>query len=166
MQFINSGNTRLVVLAGPFAFKIAKIRLRYPLQRAIDICKAKKASEKFAEWRRERDQGIASVIVRAVFGGIYANLAERRRFLEHPDAELVPTLLTFGGLVNVQKRGNNIDDLAINSHPLLRSITVSTVLGQDLSRPEQYCTIDGKLLLADYGNPYLEIVLRNWAKPI
>lgn len=165
MQFINSGNTRFVVLAGSFAFKIAKIRLLYPLQRTIDILKAKKAADKFAEWRLERGQGVASVIVRAVLGGIFANLAERKRYLQHPDADLVPTLVTFWGLVNVQKRGDDVGDYPIDNHPLFRSVSTSTVPGQDLSRRDQYCMIDGKLLLADYGNPCLELILRNWVKP-
>lgn len=164
MRIINSGCTRLVILVGPFAFKIAKIRLGYPLQRAFTILKTRKFTEKTTEWRSERRSGLLSVIVQAVFAGVFANLAERRLWPQYPDADLVPTLWGCG-LINIQMRGDALGNESIFGHPIMRLVRSSTTLGADTCSRKQYCVIKGRVLLADYGNPALGLALeRAWVQ--
>ena len=161
MQLINTGHTRLVVLAGPYAFKIAKFRLLYALWRIVVTLWNREAVSKMSLWRRKRG-GVMSVVLQAVFAGVYANLAEHGRYQEYPGAGLVPTLTTWWGIVNVQKRGDTLRAIAIDGHPLFQQTHLDPSLSQDLLRPEQYCMLHDQVLLADYGNPALEPVFRAW----
>jgi hypothetical protein len=156
MEIITTGHTRIVILAGTYAFKIARTRIGYCIQRTINIVKSRETRQKVAKWRCERG-GVIRVVWQALTGGIGANIREYRLSRQYPDSGLAETLFTCG-IVNVQRRGERVAVTDISAHPIVQAVTAMSTNGyldNDTLRPDQFCRIDGRVRLVDYGNPIL-----------
>lgn len=156
MEIITSGHTRLVILAGNYAFKIARPRIGYCIARTFAIIRAKETKEKVQKWQRERG-GVVRVVLEALSGGIGANIREYRLSRQYPDSELAETLFSCG-ILNVQRRGERIAERDVTGHPVVETVrrsSTSADLVADTLRPDQFCRIAGRVKLADYGNPLL-----------
>lgn len=158
-KLINAGRTRIVILLGPFAIKIAKIGLRHMVERSYRIVRSRQVRQKMAAWKREHGQSVFGVVSQALFLGIWANRAEYRLWVHHPHEDLAPTLFTLFYLVNVQMRGTPVETVRGSDVPWLRQIPLRTNVREDLDRAEQYCAIGDRICLADYGYQEFEPIL-------
>ena len=166
MRFVRWGETRVVILIGPYALKVARLGLGYALHRTVEILRSGQAPEKIVEWRRDRNLSVLGVLCETLSIGIVSNMKEYHRSRNHSDFSLMPTLWTFFYLVNVQRRGNPVADETKLNHPLLRLLPRTEHLRSDIDRPEQYCWHGRQLLLVDYAHPNLEGLLgRHQSKP-
>lgn len=160
MRIVTSGATRVVILIGPYAIKIAKFfRVRYTAGRIFAILRARRAREKIAEWRREQGGGALSMVCRTAIGGIDHNRREYQRSAAYPDLRLMPTLWTFFYLVNVQQRGEPVPADTLPEHPLLHHVPLGTTAADDILRPQQFCKFNDQTYLVDYGLAGLDDVL-------
>ena len=159
MRIVVSGKTRVVILIGPYALKVARFGLSYTLHRTVEILRSGQTHEKIVEWSRDKNLSVWDVLCATLFIGIASNMKEYHRSRNHADFSLMPTLWTFFYLVNVQQRGNPVANETRLNHPLLRLLHRSKHIGSDIDRPEQYCWHGRRLLLVDYAHPDLEGVL-------
>ena len=158
MRFVGSGKTRLVILIGPYALKIARLGLSYTLHRAFEILRSGQTREKIVEWS-DKNLSIRDILCETLLIGIVSNKKEYHRSRNHSDLGLMPTLWTFFYLVNVQQRGDPVADETRLNHPLLRLLPGYEHFRSDIDRPEQYCWHGRQLLLVDYAHPNLEGLL-------
>jgi hypothetical protein len=172
MQILLNGKTRIVILAGPFAFKIARIRLLHYLIRSVWYCRRAATiigrghiAEQRARWHREGTNACTVVktafvleLRRALISGVVANFTECRLTGKSNEYDLVPTICTLFYLINVQVRGKPDSVLDIASHPVMRILAATGQPALDLE-PQQFCTFRRRTLLADYGNPRLREAL-------
>jgi hypothetical protein len=137
------GTTRVVFFCGNFAIKF----LRFRPFRIIN---------RFLHWRKRGaiveqlvsiDPSIPVAAVKYITGGLRGNLEERRFYKEHPELPLAPTLFTFLGLVNIQRRGEKIEESDLFKCPFREFAH----LEKDLRKVEHFGWIDGKIHLLDYG---------------
>src|SRR3989344_1991017 len=97
------GTTRVVVLVGNVVIKIARFRVLWIPGR---LCFHLKNGGVRARIKRQiRNPAIAA---RNIFAGVCANWNEYRMWKRSPRSFLVPTLFSFGGLMNIQYRGERI----------------------------------------------------------
>jgi hypothetical protein len=165
MHIVRSGKTRVVILIGPYALKVARFGLSYTLRRTIEILLAGQTREKIVGWRRDKNLSVLDVLCKTLFIGVVSNMKEYHLWRRHADFSLMPTLSTFFYLVNVQRRGNPIADETRLNHPLLRLLPGPEHFRSDIDRPEQYCWHGGQLLLVDYAHLNLEGLLEHQSKP-
>ncbi|MDO8482951.1 MAG: hypothetical protein Q7S86_04000 [bacterium] len=147
------GATRLVLLVGGLAIKFARLPWFRLICRGFFWLSKGKALQR----PRELYGSLHIGILKYVLSGIMANVDEYYFSREFPDLPLAPTLFTFFGLVNIQRRGEAIDASELKECPFQ---DLATQLEFDLNRPEQFCRIKGKIVLADYGNPLVQKALR------
>ncbi|MGC4085832.1 MAG: hypothetical protein QM736_27830 [Vicinamibacterales bacterium] len=141
----------------PTPSEIARPGIGYCLRRLTALWTSDRVAERFAEWRDARGS-VGKVILSAPFYGLLANLNEYRLSKRLPHADLAETLLSIG-VVNIQRRGHAVesnDD--VSCHPIVGALVGRGAwdeLVTDTAKPEQFCHIDGRLQLVDYGNPAL-----------
>ncbi|MGE3959498.1 MAG: hypothetical protein AB7H96_22480 [Vicinamibacterales bacterium] len=153
---MTTGQTRLVLLVGPYAIKIARPGVGYCLRRLASLRTSRGVTEKLAEWRQARGS-VTRVILMAPFYGLLANLNEYRLSRRLPQAGLAETVLSVG-VLNVQRRGRAVDDEDLSGHPVVRAMTQGEAWSElviDSIRPEQFCRLNGRIEMVDYGNPAL-----------
>lgn len=90
----------------------------------------------------------------ALLTGIRANRNEYRLWQEFPRRFLIPTLYSFGWLINIQERGESINQEELDaSHPfqgLLEDMPSNLIA--DMTRATNFCRYQGRICLADYGS--------------
>lgn len=157
MRIITSGHTRVVILAGDYAFKIARFHLLRFVSRTLQILCTGQLFRKIERWQKEAD-GAAQVVKRAVrsatVAGFLANRQEWKLSTCAASHGLVPTYFTLLYIVNVQARGEPLGDTDISSHPLVERTRMCEKSEYDL-QPHQFCLREGSVVLADYGFPSL-----------
>lgn len=156
MLLVTTGQTRIVLLVGSYAIKIARPGVGYCLRRVAALWRSNRIADRIADWRSARG-GLRRVVFSAPFYGLLANLNEYRLSRELPQAGLAETLLSIG-VVNVQRRGRAVATEDLSAHPVVSAMTARNAwfeLVNDTARPEQFCRVDGRLELVDYGNPAL-----------
>jgi hypothetical protein len=169
---ILTGTTRVVVLAGSFAIKIARFKLWFVCKRGWQILFRGQYARQSAVWR-ENCGGTAGLVLSSLFAGIVANRYEYLLAGEAANYDLVRTHFTLGYLINIQERGEAAYAADTSGHPVMRAKLHHPGLAVDL-RNEQFCTARGKLLLADYGsaaigrmiNPQGRMAPRNAPAPL
>lgn len=162
MLLVTTGQTRVVLLVGCYAIKIARPGIGYCLRRVVALWSSGCLHARLDEWRAARGS-VRRVVWSAPFYGLLANLNEYRLSRLLPQAGLAPTLLSCG-LVNVQRRGRAIATDDVSNHPVVCAMATRnawSALVNDTARPEQFCQIDGRLELVDYGNPALRDFLES-----
>lgn len=145
-MYLASGETRFVIVTERYAIKIARFRPLRPFVRIIKHLFGKKVRADLLTF----DKKMAKGCVRYVLPGLFANRAEWLHSKRYAKSGLiVPTLFSFFWLINIQKAGvpATVEDvkgavlfLRFGSDPLA-----------DMGGVHQYCIIDTKVLLSDYG---------------
>lgn len=155
------GETRYVVITKKYAFKIARIRPLWPFVRMIQhYFLGKKITVKLQQRLLTNDIAMVGKILYFFVPGIVANVVEYRNFKNcGEDNELVPTVFTFFGLVNVQHAGVPASRVEVEKHILFHKLGEHPLF-EDITETHQYCVIDGKTLLADYAQNDLVPVLK------
>lgn len=143
------GTTRLVVLVGPVVIKVARIRLFRMIRRLVEHwvnCKVRVRLHAFAE-----NPFIAGL--KYICAGTIANWSEYRLWQDSPQSFFVPTIWSFGGIVNLQKRGASVSQAELNtSHPFKeRLATMPEDLLRDLTKAANFCRYEERICLFDYG---------------
>ncbi len=144
------GTTRFVVLVGRVAIKVARPRPLWVLRRLLVYWVTGVANPRLLAYA---DDPLKSGF-RHLFAGVVANWREYQLWRESPRSFLVPTVCSFWGIVNVQKRGEKIrkDDLA-ELHPfraLLLNLPADAI--GDMTKAENFCHYEGRVCLVDYGD--------------
>ena len=147
---VSWGATRFVILIGSVAIKIARPRLFRALQRLYYHQRRGEVREKLLAIANNP----VVAIVKFLCAGIIANRNEYRLWHESPRQYFVPTLFSFGWLVNVQLRGTHVrpEELEID-HPF-RALLERRSPGfiADMTKPANFCRYEGRVCLADYGS--------------
>ena len=150
MKLILTGTTRVVVLAGPFAIKVARFRIWFVCKRGWQILLQGQYAQQSAVWR-ENCGSTGRLVLSYVFAGILANRYEHLLASQAGNYDLARTYCTLGYLINVQERGEPALAADTRGHPVMREKSRYPELAVDL-RDEQFCIARGSLLLADYGS--------------
>jgi len=149
-MYINlRGRTRIVVLVGAYAFKIARIRLLSVIGRLLLLpFQRRKKKALFVIRYGAFPIGIWNYI----FMGFKANKNEYQYWLNTNDPRVVPVIGMFlSNFILIQKRGHCLDkDLLDKIHPF-KGIPENLRNGVRLHEAHQYVFIQGRVLLADYG---------------
>ncbi len=141
---ITHGCTRCVILIGDIAIKIALFRPIACLRSLLRPC-----DRTVGERLRQYHSNPAIAASKRIFHGIFANLNEYSLYRQYPNLDLVPTLFSFFGLINIQVRGESIMEAEIKQCPF-RDIAAQYPYS-DLNKSKNFCRINGKIYLADYG---------------
>jgi hypothetical protein len=154
-----SGETRFVIITDKYAIKIARIRPLRPLVRIVQHLFGKKVKQELLTF----DKKMAKGCMRYVLPGIFANRAEWKHSQKYGASGLiVPTLYSFFWVVNIQKAG-----VAATSHNIGQSLLFALFGTNELADMQgiyQYCVIEEKVLLADYGQMEAESFLAMGAR--
>lgn len=149
------GTTRFVLLIGTVAVKFSRIPLLLLIRRGLFWLK----QGKFIERPRELYGSLSVGIAKYLLAGIMANSDEYRFYQEFPNLPLAPTLGSFLGLVNIQVRGGVVDASELADCPF-RDIAEAHPKLDFFKAPRQFCRINGQIVLADYGDLFVQNTLR------
>ena len=153
------GCTRFVILTDRYAFKIARVQPLRPFVRIAQHLFGKKISPELLTYNKAMARGC----VRFLIPGIIANREECRNYKKCGKNDiLVPTIFSFFWLVNIQLAGKPATQEEVNKNPLYRGQGSDPAF--DIDSVYQYCVIEGKTLLADYGQEGLLPVLMQYAR--
>ena len=153
---IKKGTTRVVLLVNKKAIKFARVRVvRFILRLLFSPFMSETKNKLFYE-----AYGKYSMfgIVKYLSVGIYANRKEYRYYKETKDTRVVPTLKIFlFGWIIIQERGLNISSSELlNNNPFYDSKFFS-----EKYEPWQFCKINNRVCLADYGRDEVFDILRS-----
>ena len=145
------GKTRIVLLVGKRAIKIARIRPISTLLRLLTLPFSSAAREKFFE---KYGAGFFSATLHYLFVGIVANRNEYALYQAKKDSRVAPTLaLHLGGLVAVQVRGAAISQGELKELSPFNFTGLPQSICIQLENPNQYCYIPSHgVVLVDYGD--------------
>lgn len=146
------GATRFVILIGPIAIKIARVK---PLRSIYKL---------LLHWQngeiKKRLLDYADMPINGGFQyvlcGFISNLNEYALSRTGQHTVLVPTLFTFFGIFNIQKRGEDVDPLELLfQNPFEKDLKdMPELLLVDMTRAENFCLYEGQICLADYGSKF------------
>ncbi len=157
------GGSRFVVLTKNYAFKFARFRPFWALKRLIETICAREVGSKLKRYHRSHPL-IAGL--KYLIAGAWANMIEVHVFEKTQHLGLAPTYFTCFGLVNVQRRGKPVTEAELlDEHPFAQLVHIE-VLAVDLLKPANFCRIDGKVVLCDYGQIELEPHLLTFNKEL
>lgn len=144
------GATRFVVLVGAVAIKIARPRPFRALRRLIKYQMSGEVRARLLTFAE--DPFLAGISY--IFGGVLANRNEYRLWQESPRHFLVPTLYSFGWLINVQRRGESITQEDLEAGHPFRTLLVdkSPRYAGDMTKAANFCRYEGRVCLLDYGS--------------
>ncbi len=149
---IIKGGTRIVILRGAYAYKIAKVN---PIKIALRII----------FWpivRRRMHKSFVRMIRDCIWNPIRSNRSEYAYWKETKDHRVVPTHRSFlFGMIIVQSAGRQVAIGDIEACDFLTKIPISVRINNDMQGPHQYVRcFDGVVRLADYGLERTQAVLR------
>ncbi len=149
------GTTRFVFCIGPWAIKIAKVKVGYSIRHFLHPENPREQQRLLKIYNRFSG-------VKFLPAGLLANLEEARLYRKHSSLPLTPTYFSFLGLFNIQKRANMLgqDDLSICP---FRNIAH---LDPDLMKIENFGKINGVVCLLDYGRRSTSILLEETAEKV
>ena len=153
---IKTGTTRVVLLANKKAIKFARVRIvRFILRLVFSPFMSETKNKLFYEAYGKYPM---FGIVKYLSVGISANRKEYRYYKETKDPRVVPTLKMFlFGLIIVQERGLNISLLEL----LKDNPFNDTKFFSEKYEPWQFCKINNRVCLADYGRDEVCVVLKS-----
>jgi hypothetical protein len=153
---ITYGHTRIVVLWGKFAIKVARFHaFRVPV-RLVQLLLTKEVEQKLSVYH----EYMPIAIINYFLVGIKANRTEYH-FSQIYTVGLAPTIgMFFWGLVLIQERGVAVKqtDEDLPSHPFWNAM-----LDEGGSREvaaKQFARFRDGILLVDFGRPELETLMR------
>jgi hypothetical protein len=144
---ILSGGTRVVLIVGKRAYKIAKFRPLKVLDKLFTMSINKKEFGRLYEKHKHNKSGI---IMSVLFAGPYANWAEWRYWNSTQDSRCSPSIaLWLGGLVLVQRSVESVVESEVLSSPL-RALWHSD---EEFAKPSQYGRDEGgNIVIVDYAS--------------
>lgn len=158
---IGLGYTRIVIVTGNHAIKIARIHPENILRRLLSFPLL--PPERKQEILRKHTRGGFHIALLRIFRlGITANRREYRYYRFRRDARVMPTYRMFlNGLVVLQERGDRVTyEEFRREHPFPYHANNKKI---DLGHPGQFskCRKTGKVLISDYGNKGTLMLLQN-----
>ena len=143
---ILAGHTRVVVVIGNKAYKIAKFR---PIVVMGKLRKMALDQSEFDRLYQKHKQSKIKGFAKVLFAGLFANWAEWRYWKRTQDARCIPSLsIWLGGLVLVQRSAEPVDEarvLASEFHSLWYS-------DKEFSKACQFGKDNrGNILIVDYA---------------
>ncbi len=126
-----AGSTRFVLLVRDIAIKVARPMIIPRLR-----------SKKQLDWAR-----FCQIVQHAAVDGIIANLEEASCSKTTEDARLARTIFCFLGIINIQRRGTQIEAKDLGKAPFREYAH----LHKDLCKIEHFGWIDGRICYLDYG---------------
>jgi len=160
------GCTRWVILTDKYAIKIARIRPLRPFVRLFIGVKEENVG-KVLKQRYKRNFLFSGLkyIFYILFGGFVANYIEYKIYKNNPNKyNLVPTIFTFFFIFNIQIKGEPLKKSADIKKHRLWSFVKFLPKETDLFLPKQFCLINNKPYLADYGSPDAKFIFENLRK--
>jgi hypothetical protein len=151
------GATRWVILTDRYAIKIARIRPLRPFIRLFEHFSRGQVGEKLQAF--DANPFIAGM--KYLLAGVVANRLERIYYKKYGGELLMPTVFTFLWIVNVQPRGEPASEAQARTHHFFKLLD-GTPNREDFLEVHQYCTIEGRVLLVDYGRKEIEALLFNY----
>ncbi|MEI8270320.1 MAG: hypothetical protein WCG45_03040 [bacterium] len=142
------GGTRVVLLFGNKAVKIGRIKpIRLTLRILLFPFMSKKRNDLYREVYGKK---FFLSIVNYLLIGRNSNIIEYDYYQKTKDSRVTPTkrILLFGWIV-VQDRGESVSMQKLRENNPFNDIP--NFLFPEKNTPRQFCEIDGKLFLADYG---------------
>lgn len=163
---ICKGSTRIVLIIGPWAVKIAIINPIKALKIAWQDIKHGKPTKiikaSYQHW---------CSVNHYLFRGIIANLLERRFYRRTKNTFLVPTWFSFFGLINIQPAGKSPNFK--NTHFIMNYIgdisgrpRIFFENNHTLGLADNFCIIGGRLQICDYGDKSFQSFLEEWGERI
>lgn len=149
---VRCGTTRLVILAGNRAYKIARFRPIRPLIRLFQLMKVGGVRSQLETYGQNLTRGGINYLL----AGLLANRVEYQLSKEYPDALISPVVaLYLWGVMIIQDRGETVSiaDKAVKSHPLWAVMLAEK--GSETAACSQFARFVGKVLLVDYGRAEL-----------
>jgi len=157
------GATRWVVLTKRYAIKIARVRPIRPFIRLLQLLQEGGVMENL----EKHDSNLIKSVLKYLGAGLRANRIEYRFYKKYGlHNDLVPTLFSFCWIINVQQRGEPCGEKEVHKHPLWQILgnPLFVEAAADLGQPKQFCVINSRIYLADYGQEILESVLAAYGK--
>jgi len=147
---IRLGTSRLVFLVGEKAIKVAIFRPLRTLYRIITFPFTGKSNRK--RFHKKYGNIFCIAIIKYAIFGFYANKIEYKFYIEHKDdPRIVPTIKMYAfGLVVIQMRGLDVSPETFQTRNPFKNIP--NLDYQEVNIHYQFCEIDNKILLADYGH--------------
>ena len=155
---IRWGTTRFVILVGPFAIKIARLRLLFYFCRLLLHMWNGEVKVRLAK----RDTNTVKSGLKYLSSGVRANLNEWEVWRKTHSPCLIPTMYSLFGLVNVQRRGEKrvgTIDVFLFESSLIHSATYAKLKELEKSTGERLdlhsanlCYYQGDVRLLDYGS--------------
>lgn len=141
------GTTRLVLLFGPFAIKIARVRTIALIPALIRTLRRGDLEERVVMYGTHPMKVLWGVMM----AGFYGNLQEYRLYRDHPEYPIAPVLRCYlRGFIIVMSRGQLQAEiskkLAAERKPVSR-------IGDDVFEKRHWYLIGGEPRLIDYGGP-------------
>ena len=145
------GMTRFVVLIGPVAIKFARFRVMWIAKRLFHHMRNREVRTKV-----RYQLANPTLATNNIFAGFYANRLEYHLWCQFRHPLLVPTLFSLAGLINVQRRGEEISESDLNESNPFKSFLWGGELPpeglDDLIKTANFCFYDGRVRLIDYGS--------------
>lgn len=144
------GATRFVVLVGNIAIKFPRPRPLYVLIRFARHVRNKEVKKRLLGHGQTPTIGA----MRYLFGGIVTNWNEHRVWKNHAHDILVPTWFSLFGLVNIQKRGAEVDQQELDlRNPFLPYLDrMDLELSRDLTNSRNFCRLNRRIRIHTYGS--------------
>ena len=152
MKIILRGGTRIVVLLGNKAYKIARFRpIRLLCRMLLFPFQTKRKQTKFYQRYGELPTSLWNYIV----VGFTINRTEFEYWNRTHDSRVMPVVDRFVGyFIIVQMRGKEVlaDEFRMND--LFGSLPLAAYHELQCDKLHQFVKLDGKILLIDYGDKY------------
>lgn len=154
---IACGSTRVVLLAGDKAVKIARFRPIRFLLRMLMIAFSRKKRLHFFE---KYGPVFIHAVYNDIFAGVIANRNEYSYYIERMDRRVMPSLGQYlGGLIVTQVRGTPVSLHELDTEDPFAGLVTNSAC--EVSDPKQFCRHPaGQLVLVDYGRVETQDLLR------
>ena len=156
---IKIGTTRIVLLVGNRAVKIATIRPLRLLFRLITLpFSSRRNRDRFSE---KYGDCLLQALWNYFSAGLHANRAEYKYYQDNPnDTRVMPTIeCRLHGLIIIQPRGMSVTEKDLREGNPFASLLYRCV---EMNQPWQFCRhLDRRIVLVDYGRDETIKVLRS-----
>lgn len=162
---VERGRKRIVIILGGFAIKFPRVRIF----KAIEFAWHAAWDREFVRWwKKGYDPDFVVNIQSYLLGGVFDNWSEFVFFRKNQLAFLAPTILSFLGLLNIQKSGQEFkmkDEIFLSC---LSEITDGEIFvdAHTFSNPKNFCVFEGRLRIVDYASCLIWDVLKKYGNKI
>ena len=157
MKLILCGGTRIVMLCGDKAYKLARFRpLRLFCRMLLFPFQTRKKQKQFYE----RYGRFPMSFWHYITVGFTINRTEYEYWQHTHDTRVMPAVGKFMGyFIIVQMRGERISAAEFRMNDLFGDLSRQTYFDLQCDKPHQFAKREGKVLLIDYGDRYTSAAL-------